>query len=101
MTAEPPKRTFLFNLFRVYRAFVGKLTTMALKLKTLVFLLIFPLLLQGVFGIQSHAIIPVTAVTSYTALVQNQISLKDFATALKSESNSDLKGIYANGLFAF
>jgi hypothetical protein len=73
---------------------------MALKLKTLLFLLILPLLLQGFYGFQSRTIVPVTGVTSDTLIVSNQISLKDFTTALKSDASSDLKGIFAEGKFA-
>jgi hypothetical protein len=73
---------------------------MALKLKTLFFLLILPLLLQGLFGFQSRANVPVTGAISDTAIILSQISLKDFASALKSDSSGELKGIYANGKFA-
>ena len=73
---------------------------MALKFKILSLLLIFPLLLQSHFGISSDPVIPVTSGSSDTTLIQSQVNLKDFSAALKTETGTDLKGIYANGVLA-
>jgi hypothetical protein len=99
MTAEPPKRIYA-NSFSGGRAFVGKCLTMALKFKYLTYLLILPLLLQGFFGFSSQPIIPVTSGSTDTSIVQSQVSLKDFSTALKTDTGTDLQGIFASGVLA-
>jgi hypothetical protein len=73
---------------------------MALKFKSLTFLLVLPLLLQGFFGIPSQPIIPVTSGSTDISTVQSQVSLKDFSTALKTDKGTDLQGIFASGVLA-
>jgi hypothetical protein len=73
---------------------------MALKFKYLTFLLVLPLLLQGFFGISPKPIIPVTFGSNDTSAIQSQVSLKDFSTALKTDTGTDLQGIFAPGVLA-
>jgi len=73
---------------------------MALKFKYLTFLLVLPLLLQGFFGISPKPIIPVTFSSTDTSTLQSQVSLKDFSTALKTDTGTNLQGIFASGVLA-
>ncbi len=74
---------------------------MALKFKYLTFLLVLHLLLQGFFGISPKPIIPVTFGSTDTSTLQSQVSLKDFSTALKTDTGTNLQGIFASGVLAF
>jgi hypothetical protein len=74
--------------------------TLALKIKFCIVLLFFSITLQGILGIIPHNYIPVTATSSNTSIIENQVSLKDFSAALKSKTSSELKGIYINEVLA-